>query len=345
MAVLCNKMLAFLLGTVAACPYVWCFIFRSLYMGLVCGVDCWIYAWAILLCHIIILGISCIKYKKTLFPWMELTMYGYLLILIGFFVFQFFSLALSITLPIFFLVNLCMLSIWTPICFNVAYMAGTQYGRCFEVGFFGLFISYYLFIQYGLHNTTAFWIPITLCHIMGPYVVDWFKKTEAFRVCLISKRSIYFFGKKTYTLLPFGSMLKIITTEIILLIFIALIIAMGLPTLQWKTALLQHGQVMYFAWLAGPLLGGPICSKNGVAFLYMTIILVMFVIMIACPLSGVLLERMYLVVLFLLNSTVGCVLERVRLLLIKALNGVKMSFVLLCVYNIYMTLIILTISQ
>ncbi|ACY41128.1 envelope protein UL43 [Wood mouse herpesvirus] len=337
--------LPLIVGGMSAVPFIWCLIFRTLYLPIECDWRCWIFVYGSLLWHITMFLSLLFKHKHGMIGWFKLcSAIAIFLVIVLALLEQYCSYEIYIV-PVIFIINIVLLSIWVPMALISTYMCNRIYARLLELGFLTAIICYYVMLQIGAQESPAFWIPIPVLHIGGVYALLHFRTRPCFLHSVEKRHSIYYFGNHKYTVFPCETIMRMCSPEISLMIILIMMLAIGSPILAYYVKIVQGMQYFYMFLMLGPMVGGLIFDSKIVGTLFM---ILSFVTMIFAGMAPVWFpltaERTFLISLMLANFAAGCFLECMRCKLRRAINGVYFVYLATVLYNLLVALIMIAVS-
>lgn len=339
--------LPLLIGGFVAVPYVWCFIFRTLYIPLVCDWRCWIYVYGIVIIHAVLFVSILFRYRHGVLPWLKILSVIPVVLLNVLALIEQYTAHDKYIVPVIFLINLFLFSIWAPLAIITIYMCNRLYARLFEMGFLLVMTMYYFMLQYGVQESPAFWLPVPVLYVGGMYALLHFRTRPCFQHAIEKRHSIYYFGRNRYTVYTYDVLVRMASPEITLLIILVMQFAVGIPILAYQISVIKGIQYFYFLMLIGPLAGG--CTFN-------SRLLAVILMILSCALMFILgleprwllqsvKERLFIICLFLMTSAASCLQECMRVKVLKGINGVHFVYSVTVLYSIITSMILLTASS
>lgn len=215
---------AYVLGTLAATPFVWAFIFKTAFtLSVFCVWNSEIFFYAPLYMQSVILTVSTLKFGR----------YCDRIVHVATPTAAVFTLCTAYSLNFverpflivgFFLVTLFILSAIFPILYTTVYLCGEIYQSYFALGGMTAMMIYYTILFFNIFGKSGTLIPFMAMLGFGMYAFQVLKKNAAFAEGLFARRAIYILDSERYMKYSLWTMCREIWRE--LATMIALTVAM-----------------------------------------------------------------------------------------------------------------------
>ncbi|UNP64463.1 BMRF2-like protein [Saguinine gammaherpesvirus 1] len=336
------------MGILAATPYTWNLIFYSLYTWsithtienyLVIGLIVFNHAVSLMLCYL-----SLGKYINKILSMLAAVC---LLCVLSYGTLTFFGKLPSYVLLVSFSLTSIVLSLWTPITFQIISILPTIYQQYYSLGFLINLILYYGLTAKRLYTLTVFWVPFVLAITIGIYGLNHIRSSSVFFVGLQKRKSIFVCMSSKYMIFPLSKAISMIGAEIFIFIWLLIGLLTVVVAFNCFTEAVSGLNKYLFIFTSGAIWCAA-CSKPSKI---MTLIFVSTAAVVTALTFTFLTRDIHfqgigaLSTIILLFHALGCELEAMKKKLRKGINGPKILYTMIVFCDVCVTITLIILNK
>ncbi|BBB06511.1 hypothetical protein [Rhinolophus gammaherpesvirus 1] len=251
---------SFACGLLAVTPFIWCFLFRSIFPPCILSVyNDTLYSWATVATQMLMVAFCFKRYSRTLSKSLIVICAFNVLLLMACLVCIKLRQYAFITVPIIFSLNLVLLSVWMPVAYETVFLCSSHIHVYFQIGFYTGIMSYYAMIHYGEFTSSFLFVPFVSYLTFGLYAFKTLKKHSAFKSALLDKKAIFISKDNLYVTLSLRVIPAMIGTEIFLVFSITSAFIIFLLSVEMYTELLFALKIYILVFNFGSFCSGGFC--------------------------------------------------------------------------------------
>ncbi|AAC95582.1 orf 58 [Ateline gammaherpesvirus 3] len=336
------------LGALAATPFIWCFIFKSLFtFSIFTSWQLNIFYWAVFGVHVTILGYCYITFTKQWSYYIEaLGITCFFVTMLTFFI-SHFKWASLYTLPFVFVLNCIFLSLWVPITYDIVYLCPFITYKYYELGFLNAMLFYYWMVANRMYVSGIFMCPFVLFLGMGIFALKNFYEHPVFEYILLTCKPIFTENNKYKTngtevnmkhvFYNLGAAMFLLAVEFATLVSI-------LQRLDIFVGMQNYLFLLFVSMLCCCVFSVP---SNAICIMVETfavvIIIVIHVLINKIPVS--ILGGLVVVAALLMCQAIGCQIEIRRTKLVRDVGGPKLCLILCTICNIVVSVALMCCNK
>nr|CAC84355.1 hypothetical protein [Saimiriine gammaherpesvirus 2] len=325
------------LGALAATPFIWCFIFKSLFtFSIFTSLQMSIFYWAVLGAHVTILCYCYITFTKEWSYYIEaLGITCLFLTMLTFFISHLMWAPLY-TLPFVFVLNCICLSLWVPITYDIVYLCPFITYKYYELGFLNAMLLYYVMVVNRMYLSVIFMCPFVLFLGMGVFALKNFHEHPVFENILITCKPI-FTAKNKYKTKGTEVNMKLVVHNLGAVLFLLAVefasVVSVVQRLDIFVGMQNYLFLLFVSMLCCCMFSLP---SNAICVVLETfavvIMIVIHVLIDKLPIS--IIGGLLIIVILLMCQAIGCQIEIIRTKLAGDVGGPKLCLFLCTVCNI-----------
>ncbi|QDQ69269.1 envelope UL43 [Colobine gammaherpesvirus 1] len=341
---------SYMTGTLAATPYLWWFIFKSLYsFNLFTTWVTTIFYWSIVPLHLVVLGLCSIRRKR----WLETDSLQWACVIavaltVLWALFAEFALSIAYVAPALYILNLLMLAPYVPVTARVAYLAPPVAHRYYQLGFCGAFIVYYLLMFKRIFVSRVFWLPFIVFLIGGFLALLNLQSHSTVGVGKQRRRAIFMLPRKyvTYSWQHAWELCRREITVFAMLVATTVAATMSTGMVTHAMTGLNKYLSLFCVGLFGRI-GISFCGPRKLLFYVPLATVLLTLLHVLGPTSETLANGAYLFLLFyiVMLEAMDCVIITVRHKLSRAINGPDITLSLCSVGNLLLTCVLYLVNK
>ncbi|AIU39583.1 envelope protein UL43 [Equid gammaherpesvirus 5] len=330
---------SYVCGMLGAAPFVWCFLFRTLFSSCILNhsVD-ELYVWGACCVQVLMLFFCFRKYSKTLSRYLELLCAVNIVGLFGCLLCLQYRTGFTTYLPILFSLNLILLSVWLPITYETVFLCPSYASVYYQLGFFVAILIHYILLFFGDYTSSFLFIPITIFLTAGLYALRLLKKQQEFTDAILNKRAIFITKDNLYvtiqvTLIPSFIATEMCLVSVMTVCFIVFLVAAGVFT-QVVSTLKAYLLIFQFGTFCVSGMGYP--SHMATFVFAMAGCILMPMVFVLKDLTVV--SIVFFGIFYLFINGVTCEFSLMMAKLKKGINAPKIVLAVCLVVNIFVSL-------
>lgn len=337
-------------GTLAATPFIWCFLFRSLMsFDLFATWHTTVYTWSVIIVHSIILACCCRRRSfLCLSSWVECLASANVVLTLIAFVWGSLSSTPPLGLPILCVLNAVLLALWVPVTYQRIYLCSYMTQRAYENGFLLAFVFYYAIVAYRLYLTPIFLVPFCLFLAVGVYGFKCLEKHDHYDLGLQRCKAIFAQGQKDrYVVIDMATCVRRTARELFVTACLTVSIVPVVCFLDVHTTNMRGLSFYVMLFYCGALsITGIVANSQFIVLVYAcaAAIVTAMLYVFGDSLNHALGACLLAVLFFIFFNALGHELNMIRQKLSKTLNGPMFSLLVATLCNIVVTLTFLCIG-
>lgn len=338
--------LSFACGVLAVTPFIWCFLFRSIFPSHVISVyNDTLYSWSIVGVQIAMVFLCFKKYSKTLSKCLDAICVLNILLIIMCLLCIKFPQSAHITIPVFFTINLILMSVWLPVTYEAVYLCNSCIHVYFQVGFYIGIMSYYLMLFYGSYTSSFLFVPLATFLPLGLHALRSLMHHHEFKSSLLDKKAIFISKENLYVTLRLGTVPALIGSELFLVFCVTVAFIIFLMTSGIYTEILKAFKFYLLIFYFGSFCSGGFCYPAHWLTLIYTIMGGVFITLVFVLESMKLQSLFFFGVFFCFINAINGEFSIMHKKLKKGINGPKIVLSIYLLVNIFVSVTINVLNR
>lgn len=340
---------SFMTGTLAGTPFIWCFLYRTMFSFTVVGN--WystVYIWSVVAVQCLMGTMCLLRYSSKLNKSLDILCMLCFALVSASLIFGYTSKVLNIGIPIFFIVTAAILSLWVPVTYEVVYLMPVVTHGYYECGILLSSSVYYLFVYYRLFTTPLFMLPFAMFLGFGFYALRLLQNHDAYYVALNKHRAIFSQKSNRYIRLPLYQIVYHIAMELFLVGILTLSIIVLSVTLTLYTDVMYGLSVYLFLFSFGNLCCGGLSYESQFLSLMYSVamgILATVLYVFGKGITPEILSCLVALLFILYFNAMGCQFYIMRQKLNRGVNAPKMILLVCLICNIALSVTLLALNK
>nr|QRE02538.1 Multiple transmembrane protein [Otarine gammaherpesvirus 4] len=261
-------MLLFLMGMAASTPFLWCFIFDTLFaFDYIQPWQTIVYTWSLVAVNIVTIASCMINWTPSSGQWLNWLCATNIGICIACFMCVYLQFSPTVAVPTLFCINALTLTPWVHATADVAYLLPDIYQRFYELGTLTATVAYYVLIIYQLYTSPLFLTPLCIFICCGAMALHGAKRHRVYESSLHKRHCIFTLGGKKPHYVTHSTMeaLKIVCWDLFIMVCITTSCIAAIITAGIYTRALRGARSYLYSICYGHICYGSAAVSRGYA--------------------------------------------------------------------------------